>query len=72
MDNPENTDDELIDLQYINVPMPQILLLYEDLTGKKIIRDINVEAVTFTLETTGKLPKKARERLDAAIAAAGL
>jgi hypothetical protein len=51
-------DDELIDLQYINVPMPQILLLYEDLTGKKIIRDINVEAVTFTLETTGKLPKK--------------
>ena len=38
--------------------MPQILLLYEDLTGKKIIRDINVEAVTFTLETTGKLPKK--------------
>lgn len=53
-----NTDDELIDLQYINVPMPQILLLYEDLTGKKIIRDINVEAVTFTLETTGKLPKK--------------
>lgn len=54
----EGGDDELIELQYINVPMPQILLLYEDLTGKKIIRDINVEAVTFTLETTGKLPKK--------------
>lgn len=51
-------DDELIDLQFPNVPMPQILLLYEELTGKKIIRDINVEAVTFTIETTGKLPKK--------------
>ena len=51
-------DDELIDLQYPNVLMPTILLLYEELTGKKIIRDINVEAVTFTIETTGKLPKK--------------
>jgi type II secretion system protein D len=52
-----NDDGELIDLTMINVPMPQILLLYEELTGKKVIRDINVEAVTFTLETTGKLPK---------------
>lgn len=38
--------------------MPQICFFMRDLTGKKIIRDINVEAVTFTLETTGKLPKK--------------
>lgn len=52
-----NDDSELIDLTLINVPMPQILLMYEDLTGKKVIRDINVEAVTFTLETTGKMPK---------------
>jgi type II secretion system protein D len=52
-----NDDGELIDLTLINVPMPQILLMYEDLTGKKVIRDINVEAVTFTLETTGKMPK---------------
>jgi type II secretion system protein D len=54
---PATADDEEIELQYVNVPMPQILLLYEDLTGKKVIRDINVEAVTFTIETTGKLPK---------------
>lgn len=57
-DDSAGGDEELVDLQYPNVPMTQILLEYENLTGKKIIRDINVEAVTFTLETTGKLPKK--------------
>ena len=37
--------------------MSQILLEYEKLTGKKIVRDINVESVSFTIETTGQLPK---------------
>ncbi len=49
-------DDE-VDLQFPNTPLPEILLLYEQLTGKKIIRDIQVEGVSMTIETTGKMPK---------------
>ena len=51
-------DDELVPVAFQNVLMPQILLFYEQLTGKKVIRDINVEAVTFSIDTTGEMPKK--------------
>lgn len=50
-------EEEMVDIQWVNFPMPQILLEYEKLTGKKIVRDINIEAVSFTIETTGQLPK---------------
>ena len=53
---PGGNDDE-VDLQFPNTPLPEILLLYEQLTGKKIIRDINVEGASMTIETTGKMPK---------------
>lgn len=51
-------DDEMVPVSFSQVPMPQILLFYEGLTGKKVIRDINVEAVTFSVDTTGELPKR--------------
>ncbi len=54
---PEGGDEEMVDIQWVNFPMPQILLEYERLTGKKIVRDINVESVSFSIETTGQLPK---------------
>ena len=53
---PMGNDDE-VDLQFPNTPLPEILFLYEQLTGKKIIRDINVEGASMTIETTGKMPK---------------
>ncbi len=48
---------ELIGVQFPQSPLPDILLWYEDETGKKIIRDINVEQVTITIDTTGQLPR---------------
>lgn len=46
-----------VELQFPNTPLSQILLVYEDLTGLKIIRDANVEQATVSIETTGELPK---------------
>ena len=48
----------MVELQFPNTPLPEILLLYEQLTGKKIIRDTNAEAATITIETTGKMTKE--------------
>ncbi len=50
-------DQEMVDIQWVNFPMPQILLEYERLTGMKIVRDINAESASMTIETTGELPK---------------
>jgi general secretion pathway protein D len=49
--------DEGVELQFPNTPISEILLLYEDLTGLKIIRDANAEQATVSIETTGVLPK---------------
>lgn len=46
-----------VELQFPNTPLSQILLVYEDLTGLKIIRDAAIEQVTVSIETTGELPK---------------
>lgn len=50
------TDDEP-DLQLPNASMADILFEYEKLTGKKIIRDVNVEGATMSIETNGPMPK---------------
>ncbi|MDB6137684.1 MAG: Type secretion system protein, partial [Verrucomicrobiaceae bacterium] len=50
-------DNELVEVVFQGVPLPQILLKYEEWTGKKVIRDQNVEQVNFTIDTTGALPK---------------
>ena len=57
-DKPTTDDDGMVELQFPNTPLPEILLLYEQLTGKKIIRDTNAEAATITIETTGKMSKE--------------
>jgi len=49
--------DEGVELTFPNTPVSEILLLYEELTGMKIIRDANAEQATVSIETTGKLPK---------------
>ncbi|HEY1083399.1 MAG TPA: secretin N-terminal domain-containing protein [Prosthecobacter sp.] len=46
-----------VELQFPNTPLSQILLVYEDLTGLKIIRDAAIEQATVSIETTGELPK---------------
>jgi len=50
--------DGSVELQYPNTPLSEILLLYEELTGLKIIRDANAEQATVSIETTGQLPKE--------------
>ena len=57
-DNPSVADDAPINFDYVQVPLPDILALYGSLIDKKIIRDINLESVTFTLTTDTPLPKK--------------
>lgn len=47
-----------VTLQFPNTPLAQILLVYEDLTGLKIIRDAAAEQATVSIETTGELPKE--------------
>ena len=51
-------EDGGVELQFPNTPLSQILLVYEDLTGLKIIRDANAEQATVSIETTGELPKE--------------
>lgn len=45
-------------IQFPNYDLTEILLHYEDWTGKKVIRDANIEGVKVTIETTGELPKE--------------
>lgn len=47
-----------VELQFPNTALSQILLVYEDLTGLKIIRDANAEQATVSIETTGELTKE--------------
>lgn len=47
-----------VELQFPNTPLSQILLVYEELTGLKIIRDASIEQATVSIETTGELPKE--------------
>ncbi len=51
-------DNEMVEVVFQAAPLPGILDKYADWTGKKIIRDQNVEAVTFTIDSHGTLPKK--------------
>jgi type II secretion system protein D len=44
-------------VQFPNVPVSDVLLAYEDLTGLKIIKDANAATATVSIETTGELPK---------------
>lgn len=58
VDDAINKDTGLVAIQFPNTPLSTILLLYEDLTGLKIIRDATAEQATVSIETTGELPKE--------------
>jgi type II secretion system protein D len=58
VDEAVNKESGMVTLQYPNTPLSQILLIYEDLTGLKIIRDANAEQATVSIETTGELTKE--------------
>lgn len=45
-------------IQFPNYDLTEILLYYEEWTGKKVIRDANIEGLKATIETTGELPKE--------------
>ncbi len=47
-----------ISVQFPNNPIGEVLYLYEELTGLKIIRDANAGTATVSIETTGELPKE--------------
>ncbi|MEM8955857.1 MAG: secretin N-terminal domain-containing protein [Verrucomicrobiota bacterium] len=55
-----NTEAELPEyaFQFNNEPLsPEIVVLYEDLTGKKVIQDAGLQGATITLNTTGELTR---------------
>jgi general secretion pathway protein D len=45
-------------VHYPNMPLGQVLEDYQDLTGKRIIRDPHVENAVVTIETNGQLSKE--------------
>ncbi|MCG8600594.1 MAG: hypothetical protein MI807_10670 [Verrucomicrobiales bacterium] len=54
-DNTPNGTPLTTDVQFPNIPIPQILLEYERWTGKKVIRDSNIQDKTLSIITSGKL-----------------
>ena len=56
-DSTAGGDDDQVAIQYIDTPLPFILLEYEKLTGKKIIRDATIETASLSIETNGTLSR---------------
>lgn len=53
---PGNTDGEpMTDVQFPNTPIPVILLEYERLTGKRVIRDTSIQDKNLIIQTSGKM-----------------
>jgi type II secretion system protein D len=53
---PNNTDGEpMTDVQFPNTPIPVILLEYERLTGKRVIRDTSIQDKNLIIQTSGKM-----------------
>ncbi len=51
-----NADGEpMTDVQFPNTPIPTILLEYERLTGKRVIRDTTVQDKNLIIQTSGKM-----------------
>ncbi len=45
----------MTNVQFPNTPVPVILLEYERLTGKRVIRDANIQDKTISIQTSGKM-----------------
>jgi type II secretion system protein D len=54
-DGPGNSAEDKVDVQFPNTAIPQILLFYEMITGKKVIRDSNIQDKTLSVITSGEL-----------------
>lgn len=53
---PANPGDEpMTDVQFPNTPIPVILLEYERLTGKRVIRDTSIQDKNLIIQTSGKM-----------------
>lgn len=48
-------DSPLTDVQFPNTPVPVILLEYERLTGRRVIRDANIQDKTLSIQTSGRM-----------------
>ncbi len=49
--------EELVELQFPNNPVQDVLDYYQRLTGKQLIRDANLSGAALTITAPGKLPK---------------
>jgi general secretion pathway protein D len=47
--------EKMVDVQFPNTPIPVILLEYEKLTGKRVIRDTSVQDKNIIVQTSGKM-----------------
>lgn len=45
----------MTNVQFPNTPVPVILLEYERLTGKRVIRDANIQDKTISIQTSGRM-----------------
>ncbi len=52
---PSENGEPMTDVQFPNTPIPVILLEYERLTGKRVIRDTNVQDKNLIIQTSGKM-----------------
>jgi len=49
--------EEMVSIQYPNMPLPQILLAYEKLTGMTVIQEAQVQNATLTIQTNRKMKR---------------
>jgi len=50
-----NDGEPMTDVQFPNTPIPVILLEYERLTGKRVIRDTSIQDKNLIIQTSGKM-----------------
>lgn len=53
--NPAPGNEPMTDVQFPNTPVPIILLEYERLTGKRVIRDSSIQGQSLSIQTSGKM-----------------
>ncbi len=51
----DEVKEAMTDVQFPNTPIPVILLEYERLTGKRVIRDTSIQDKTLIIQTSGKM-----------------
>ncbi|MEM9018287.1 MAG: hypothetical protein AAGC68_14835, partial [Verrucomicrobiota bacterium] len=51
----ESSGNRMTDVQFPNTPIPVILLEYERLTGKRVIRDVSIQDRNLSIQTSGQM-----------------